>query len=183
MPVHALPALALEGSRVLIRRYPPFRVSIPWERSRGQQRACGRQLLLTCAGPGRPATRSGSSPTCPRALQVRCGSALRVWRCGVSVWCYRLAGRPEREAVRNARQRASACSQPASNLYCGTVLLVLGTVTPAFDQPHTPCPAVANWLLSAGVWESAAPRGTSPTCLHTVPSHTSAPFPRLPAVP
>ena len=43
-------------------------------------------------------------------LQVRCGSASRVWRCGVSVWCYRLAGRPEREEC------ASANFQPASNL-------------------------------------------------------------------
>ena len=34
------------------------------------------------------------------------------------------------------------------------------------------CPAVANWLPSVGFWESAAPYGTLPTCLTTVPSHT-----------
>ena len=40
-------------------------------------------------------------------LQVRCGSASRVWHCDVSVWCYRLAGRPECEEC------ASANFQPA----------------------------------------------------------------------
>ena len=34
------------------------------------------------------------------------------------------------------------------------------------------CPVVAHCLSSSGVWESAAPCGTSPTCLNTVPSHT-----------
>ena len=36
------------------------------------------------------------------------------------------------------------------------------------------CTAVTNCLPSAGVWESAAPYGNSPTSLATVPSHTLA---------
>ena len=50
-------------------------------------------------------------------------------------------------------------------------------------KPHPPItPAI---LPSSGVWESAAPCGTSPTCLNTVPSHshhprsTQRPFPRF----
>ena len=40
----------------------------------------------------------------------------------------------------------------------------------ALDPRARAC--VANCVPSAGVWESAAPYGTSPTCLTTVPSHT-----------
>ena len=95
-------------------------------------------------------------------LQVRCGSASRVWRCGVSVWCYRLAGRPVREGLEGC---ASANSQPASNLS-------VQYVTPAFDQPRSPAlPShIVCHLLESGN-ESAAPRGTSQTCLNTFPSH------------
>ena len=48
---------------------------------------------------------------------------------------------------------------------------LVGTVTLAFDQPCTsalPLPIVCCLL---GVWASAAPYGTSPTCLNPVPSH------------
>ena len=46
---------------------------------------------------------------------------------------------------------------------------LVGTVTPAFDQPALPLQIVCCLL---GVWASAAPYGTSPTCLNPVPSHT-----------
>ena len=48
------------------------------------------------------AVASGAYPwTLVTFLQVRCGSASRVWRCGVCVF-YRLAGRPEREECASA---------------------------------------------------------------------------------
>ena len=50
--------------------------------------------------------------------------------------------------------------QPAGNLYSNS------GVRPAARS----CTAVATRLPPAGVWESAAPYGTSPTCLYTVPS-------------
>ena len=67
---------------------------------------------------------------------------------------------PPPPSVRNARQQTS--SQPATRRYSKS------GVRPAAYS----CPAVANCLPSDGFWESAAPYGTLPTCLTTVPLHT-----------
>ena len=84
------------------------------------------------------------------ALHRECGVA--VCLCGAIAW-------PGARSVRNAHQQTS--SQPATFRYSNS------GVRPAAHS----CPAVANCLPSSGVWESAAPCGTSPTCLNTVPSH------------
>ena len=100
-------------------------------------------------------------------LQVRCGSASRVWRCGVSVSVSGLCGAIAwlgARSVRNAHQQTF--SQPAKRRYSNS------GVQPAAHSS----PAIANCLPSSGVWESAAPGGTSPTCLNTVPSHTQPGF-------
>ncbi|PNW76567.1 hypothetical protein CHLRE_11g467697v5 [Chlamydomonas reinhardtii] len=71
--------------------------------------------------------------------KVRCGSASRVWRCGVSVWCYRLAGRPEREECASANfQPASKFSgrdvNSATNIRHALVEMLLGHKRPASLQ-------------------------------------------------
>ena len=47
----------------------------------------------------------------------------------------------------------------------------VGTVTPAFDQPCTSALPLQIVCRLLGVRASAAPNGTSPTCLNPVPSH------------
>ena len=78
------------------------------------------------------------------------------------ILCYARHQRPQ-----TRRRQASTPSSGGAALSSG--------VRPAAHS----CPAVANCLPSAGVWESAAPYGTSPTCLTTV--HTpSSTWPCLP---
>ena len=99
----------------------------------------------------------GAHPwTLVACLQVRCGSASRVWRCGVWVWCYRLAGRPE---------RAECASTTTVDVQCGTNAYVdqsdcfsTSGVLPAARS----CLDVAFRLMNVGVGEYAAHYGTTP---------------------
>ena len=101
----------------------------------------------------------GGGSTCALRLVVwylrGCG-CVRVGGCGIP-----FPTETEARSVRNARQQTS--SQPATCRYSNS------GVRPAARS----CPAVAHCLPSAGIWESAAPYGTLPTCLTTVPSHTN----------
>ena len=103
-------------------------------------------LLPALASPGRPPGRAWAPPwLCVLVLTrlVSGGTNSPSPRSThVSVWWYRLAGRP---SVRNARQQTSR--QPATCRYSNS------GVRPAARS----CTTVANCLPSAGVWASAAP--------------------------
>ena len=145
------------------------RLNLPWRRAlaRLRLRSSGRVRLR-----GRR--------TKPRSLQVSCRvchvcmcacgrCAVLALLCLFSGWCLPRAcpsAGPCDVLARSDPAEIIGVVQSCPELSSITSVAPSHTPTHTPPHPHT----ASNCLPSAGVWESAAPYGTSPTCLNTVPS-------------
>ena len=158
----------------------------------GGLRRCLATLVTWSPGTHVPAAQlrpcGDGVPPCGTWKSGGSGARTKKTRCNKQWVRSRLAGHAvQRAAPWASRGRALGEPRPA----CDTVLRGQSETMsychcrvprawrvpcPSFLHSSTPpaaysCPAVANCLSSAGFWESAAPYGTLPTCLDTVPSH------------